>query len=89
MAAALALVASLRTSWPLRKHPWFWITWGLLVIFHVTAIVMLSWSGAAAWNGLSFMPFAAADVLLVMTVVYVAFLLARGQPAHLFADDRD
>jgi len=41
MAAALALVASLRTSWPLRKHPWFWITWGLLVIFHVTAIVML------------------------------------------------
>jgi cell division protein FtsW (lipid II flippase) len=87
MAFTLALVAGLRMGWRLWKHPWFWITWGLLVVFHVIVVAAFSWSGAANWNGRLFMPFAAADLFLVMAAVYVAFLLARGKPDELFADD--
>lgn len=87
LASTLALLSSLRMSWRLRKHTWFWITWGLLLVLHVCAILAFRWTGSLAWRAPSFIPFAIADLILDMTILYLLYCAFQGRPTQLFADD--
>jgi hypothetical protein len=73
------------TSWPLRRHRWFWGTAAFLVIVHLSALYFVDWSRAAKWMGLTIMPLMAADTLITLGIVYIAFRLFCGRPPRLFA----
>lgn len=73
------------TCWPLRKRPWFWIIAAPLAALHAIALSAIDWSIARSWTGLTIMPFMAADTLVTLAIVYVAFRLFCGPSQQLFA----
>lgn len=79
------------TCWPLRRLPWFWLTAAILLSLHLLALFVVAWSAAAKWNGLTIMPFMAADTLVSLAVIYVVYRILYGRPDKLFvladADD--
>ena len=85
-AFTLAFICSLRMSWRLRRATWFWITFATLSALHV-AVLALPWSGASKWNGSMLIPFATADLIVVMAVIYLVYRQVRGRPEQLFADE--
>lgn len=44
---------SVRSGWRLRRFAWFWITVGVLVVFHVFLLFLVPWPGGRlAWPAL-------------------------------------
>ena len=87
---------AVRICWPLRKQLWFWIALLGLAALHGFAVAMFKWSAAADWNGPTFMPFMAADIALILGVIYSIYRWHYGVPAELvgepeprYADEKD
>jgi len=78
------LLSCAGTCWPLRRHIWFWITAAVLAFIHLLALLLIDWSFAKSWTGLTIMPFMAADTLLTLGVIYAIFRLIHGRPLSLF-----
>ena len=87
---------AVRIGWPLRKKVWFWATMLVLAALHVLLVVRFKWSAAADWKGPTFMPFMAADIALILAVVYLIYRWRYGVPTELvgepvprYADESD
>jgi hypothetical protein len=87
---------AVRIGWPLRKQLWFWVAILALGAVHAFAVAMFKWSAAADWKGPSFMPFMAADIALILVVIYFIYRWRYGVPAELigepdprYADEND
>jgi hypothetical protein len=87
VASAVGLFTSTRMSWRLHKEWWFWITMTTLLAIHMFAILALPWSGADYWNGFIFIPLALADVVCIMTVIYIVYRKICGKPDQIFGSD--
>jgi hypothetical protein len=79
------IVMAVRFSWPLRRQPWFWFVMLLLTALHVAAVAAFDWSAASNWSGLTVMPFMAADTVLALATIYLAYRAICGSPATLFS----
>jgi hypothetical protein len=79
-----ALVACIRICWPLRREVWYNVIMAVLIVFHVVAAFYFNWSMAAQWTGFLFMPFMAADIILILGMVYIMYRLLYGPPRDLF-----
>jgi hypothetical protein len=91
-----AFLVALRICWPLRKQIWFWTVFLALAVIHALAVSGFEWSAAAHWTGPTFMPFMAADIALVLAVIYSIYRWRYGVPAELvgepaprYADEKD
>ena len=91
-----AFAVALRICWPLRKQLWFWTTFVALAALHALVVAEFRWSAATDWKGPTLMPFMAADIALILGVVY--FIYRRrygaptelvGEPAPRYADEND
>ena len=82
-----ALFSCAGTCWQLRRRVWFWITAAALALIHLLALLLIDWSFAKSWTGLTIMPVMAADTLLTLGVIYAIFRLIHGRPISLFEPD--
>jgi hypothetical protein len=53
---------------------------------HAVSLVFFDWSIAAYWKGPTVMPFMAADITLLMGIIYLIYRTLYGVPAHLFLE---
>lgn len=53
---------------------------------HAISLVFFDWSFAAYWSGPTVMPFMAADIALLMSIIYLIYRTLYGVPAHLFLE---
>jgi hypothetical protein len=81
-----SFAVALRICWPLRKQIWFWLAILVLAALHVLAVVLFKWSAAADWKGPTFMPFMAADIVLILAVIYFIYRSIYGTPAQLVTE---
>lgn len=77
------LIVSVWICAPLWRQGWFWISMLLILGMHVVVLVAFDWSDAVRWTGLTFIPFAVADVVGILVVVYLIFRLINGPPTRL------
>lgn len=82
-----AIAISMRICWPLRRHYWFWIAITALIVIHLIAIVVFSWSAASHWTGLTFIPFSVADIVVILTIIYILYRSIYGVPTRLVEKD--
>jgi hypothetical protein len=88
-AAMTCLAMVVCISWSLRKQLWFWVAIIVLTCLHVFAIMLVDWSAAAHWTGLSLMPVMWADVSFMLVVIFVLYRCIYGAPARLVEDIPD
>jgi hypothetical protein len=74
---------AVRISWPLRKQVWLWFTIASLAVLHIAALALGDWSSVAQWTGLTFIPFATADTVLLLVIIYLVFRSVHGVPDQL------
>ena len=77
---------AVRICWPLRKQLWFWIALLGLAALHVFAVAMFKWSAVADWKGPTIMPFMAADIALILGVIYSIYRRLYGAPSELVSE---
>lgn len=79
----------LRICWPLIRKLWFWVTMCVITSAHVFFLFYTRWSSPAKWTGLTLIPFMVADILIMLSIVYLLFRSIYGQPPHLVQSASD
>ena len=80
--------AAVRISWPLRKQLWFWIVIAVLAALHTFSVVVFKWSAATDWSGPTIMPFMAADIALILVVIYLIYRWRYGVPTEVVGEPK-
>jgi len=84
------IVFAIKMRWELRKHAWFWVIMAVVLALHVPLIVFWRWPDR--WiPGVALLPFALADISIVLGVVRVAERLAgaKGGEGDTLVDEGD
>ena len=65
------ILFAIKIRWELRKHAWFWAVMAVVLALHVPLIVYWRWPDR--WiPGIALMPFALADIAIILGIVRVA-----------------
>lgn len=66
------IVTTVRSTWNLRKHLWFWVTVAILTVLHAALVLFVAWSSSTAYTGLALLPVAVLDYGIVYGCIKLA-----------------
>lgn len=80
--SAVAIIASTRICWPLRRYGWFWIAMGTIAAIHIVAVVAVPWSHPR-YPGYALIPVMVVDIAAILGIMTLVAKFMRSRSPRL------